>query len=165
MSVESEYPSPSLPQSSLQIPCIPITNASGMHLRIRLAPHPVHVLIPRKPTLIIPRSLIERQRIRAASSSTHNSILSRRLPLFPAWKVCFLSRHETTWVEDVEEDESKEHEGGVEDVLVGFMTGNAAINAVGILDETEYYTNLVELGINDGFLTACGRRINDCDLL
>lgn len=68
-------------------------------------------------------------------------------------------------MEDVEEDESKEHEGGVEDVLVGFMTGNAAINAVGILDETEYYTNLVELGINDGFLTACGRRINDCDLL
>lgn len=49
-------------------------------------------------------------------------------------------------MEDVEEDESKEHEGGVEDVLVGLVAGDAAVNATGILDETEYNTDLVEWG-------------------
>ena len=47
-------------------------------------------------------------------------------------------------MEDVEEDESEEHEGGVEDVLVGFVAGDAAVDAAGILDETEDYTDLVE---------------------
>ena len=47
-------------------------------------------------------------------------------------------------MEDVEEDESEEHEGGVEDILVGFVAGNAAVDALGVFDETEYYTNLVK---------------------
>lgn len=55
-------------------------------------------------------------------------------------------------MENVEKDESKEHEGGIEDVLVGFVTGNAAVNAFGIFDETEYYTDLVGGGISDGVL-------------
>ena len=49
-------------------------------------------------------------------------------------------------MEDVEEDESKEHKGGVEDILVGLVAGDAAVNAAGILDETEDYTDLVEWG-------------------
>ena len=55
-------------------------------------------------------------------------------------------------MEDVEQDESKKHEGGVEDVLVGLVTGDTAVNAFGILDKTEYYTDLIERGISDGFL-------------
>ncbi len=159
-SVKGEYPNPSLPQSSLQIPRIPITNSSRVDLQIRRAPHPVCVPIPSNPILIFSRSLIKRQNIPATSRSTHNPILSRRLPLFPAWKVCFLSRHETAWVEDVEEDESKEHEGGVEDVLVGLVTGYAAVNTFGILDKTEYYTDLIERGLSDGFLSVGEWRID-----
>ncbi len=55
-------------------------------------------------------------------------------------------------MEDVEEDESEEHEGGVEDVLVGFVARDAAVNALGVFDKAEYYTDLVERGISDGFL-------------
>lgn len=46
-------------------------------------------------------------------------------------------------MEDVEEHESEEHEGGVEDVLVGFVAGDAAVDAFGVFDETEYYTDLI----------------------
>ena len=52
-------------------------------------------------------------------------------------------------MEDVEEDKCKEHERGVENVLVGFVAGDGAVDAFGILDEAEYYTNLmfVEWGV------------------
>lgn len=63
-------------------------------------------------------------------------------------------------MEDVEEDESKEHEGGVEDVLVGLVTGYAAVNTFGILDKTEYYTDLIERGLSDGFLSVGEWRID-----
>ena len=56
-------------------------------------------------------------------------------------------------MKDIEEDKSKEHESGVEDVLVGFVTGDAAVNAFGILNKTEYYTDLVGRGVSDGFLS------------
>ena len=46
-------------------------------------------------------------------------------------------------MEDIEEDESEEHEGGVEDVLVGFVAGDAAVDALGVFDEAEYYADLV----------------------
>ena len=49
-------------------------------------------------------------------------------------------------MEDVEEGESEEHEGGVEDVLVSFVAGNAAVDALGVFDEAEYYTDLVGWG-------------------
>ena len=55
-------------------------------------------------------------------------------------------------MEDVEEDKSKEHESRVEDVLVGLVPRNAAVDAFGILDKTEYYTDLVGRGISDDFL-------------
>ena len=45
-------------------------------------------------------------------------------------------------MDDVEEEESEEHEGGVEDVLVGFVTRNAAVNALGVFDKAEYDTDL-----------------------
>lgn len=59
-------------------------------------------------------------------------------------------------MENVEEDESEEHESGVEDVLVSFVAGNAAVDALGVFDETENYTDLVERRISDGFLGIWG---------
>lgn len=63
-------------------------------------------------------------------------------------------------MEDVEEDKSKEHESRVEDVLVGLVPRNAAVDAFGILDKTEYYTDLVGQGINYDFLRVGKWRID-----
>ena len=52
-------------------------------------------------------------------------------------------------MEDVEQDESEEHEGGIEDVLVSFVAGDAAVDAVGVFNEAEYYTDLVGWGISE----------------
>lgn len=116
---------------------MPITNTSSTSLPIS-TPNPLPV------TLVTPRSLIKRQHISPASRSAHNSVLPRCLSLFPAWEIGFFAGHETARVEDVEEDESEEHESGVEDVLVGFVAGDAAVDALGVFDEAEYYTDLVE---------------------
>ena len=64
-------------------------------------------------------------------------------------------------MENVEEDKSKEHKSGVEDVLVGFVAGNAAVDAFGVLDEAEYYSDLgvVGWGVSNwgrGFLRGDG---------
>ena len=46
-------------------------------------------------------------------------------------------------MEDVEKNESKEHKRGVENVLVGFVAGDGAVDAFGVFDQAEYYTNLI----------------------
>ena len=63
-------------------------------------------------------------------------------------------------MEDVEEDKSKEHEGRVEDVLVGLVTGDGAVNAIGILNKTEYYTDLVERSISNDYLRVGEWRVD-----
>ena len=122
--VKSEYLHPASGKPLLYIPRIPISNTSRISLHI--------------PILITLSPLIKRQNIRATSRSTHNAILSRDFPLFPAGEIGFFSGHETAWVENVEEDEGEEHEGGVEDVLVGFVAWDAAFDAFGVFEEPDY---------------------------
>lgn len=47
-------------------------------------------------------------------------------------------------MDDVQEHESDEHEGGVEDVLVCFVDWDAAVVAVRIFDEAEDDADLVQ---------------------
>ena len=49
-------------------------------------------------------------------------------------------------MEDIEEEESEEHESGVEDVLVSFVARDAAVDALGVFDQAEYDTDLVGWG-------------------
>ena len=45
-------------------------------------------------------------------------------------------------MDDVEEHESDEHEGGVENVLICFVNWDTAAVAFGVLDEAEYDADL-----------------------
>ena len=63
--------------------------------------------------------------------------------MLAAWEIALGARHDLARVGDVEEDEGEEHEGGVEDVLEGFVEGDAAFVALGVFDEAEYDANLM----------------------
>ena len=45
-------------------------------------------------------------------------------------------------MDDIEEHESDEHEGGVENVLICFVDWDTAAVAFGVLDEAEYDADL-----------------------
>lgn len=73
------------------------------------------------------------QRQLARHPPLHN-LLPHRLPRLAARKVALFARHDAARVDDVEERESDEHEGGVEDVLIRFVDGDTGAVAVGVLD-------------------------------
>ena len=47
--------------------------------------------------------------------------------LFTARKIILFSRHDTARMDDIQKDESDEHRGGIEDVLIGFMYGDGRV--------------------------------------
>lgn len=51
-------------------------------------------------------------------------------------------------MDGVEERESDEHEGGVEDVLIRFVDGDTGAVAVGVLDQAEDDADLGEFGVS-----------------
>ena len=85
------------------------------------------------------RDFIQRQRARHPPPHIP---LPDGLPLLPAGEVALFAGHGAPGVDDVEEHEGGEHEGGVEDVLVCFVDGDAAAVALGVLDQAEYDADL-----------------------
>jgi hypothetical protein len=63
------------------------------------------------------------------------------LPRLPAGQVAFLPRHDTSWMDGVEEVESYGHWDGVENVLVRLVVWNGRCDAFAVLDEAEYDTD------------------------
>lgn len=69
-------------------------------------------------------------------------LVGQALSFLAAREIAFLPRHDFTWVVDVEEDESNQHGERVEAVLIRFVIGDRAVDAVRILDQSEDDTNL-----------------------
>ena len=57
-------------------------------------------------------------------------ILAEELPFLSARKVSLLSRHNSAWVDDVEEGQGNQHGQRVEAVLVCFLVGNTGVEAI-----------------------------------
>ena len=74
--------------------------------------------------------------------SSHNIVFAYGFSLLAAREVTFFARHNAARMYDVEHDESNEHEGGVEDILVGFMDRDTAVVASRIFDQAEDDTYL-----------------------
>ena len=108
--------------------------------------HPIEPVVPSTPALrspplrlhsrsrvfsgIITSKFINRQRITRHPAS--HIFLPNSLPLLPTRQVAVFTRHDAARMDDVEEDEGGEHEGGVEDVLVRFVDRDAAFVALGV---------------------------------
>ena len=71
---------------------------------------------------------------RVATRTKHDAVLQRlgghALSFLTAREIACLPRHDFAWVVDVEEDESDQHGERVKTVLIRFMVGDAAIEAV-----------------------------------
>lgn len=69
-------------------------------------------------------------------------LLGQALSFLAAREVAFFARHDSAWVVDVEESERNQHGERVEAVLIRFVVGDCAIEAVGVLDQSEDDTEL-----------------------
>jgi hypothetical protein len=78
----------------------------------------------------------------AACSSLN--VLAGRFALLAAGEIRLFTGHDTAWVDDVQYDKGEEHRGRVKDVLVGFMSGNGRVEALGVFNEAENDTDLFQ---------------------
>ena len=77
-----------------------------------------------------------------ASHPPSHIVLPNDLPLLSARKIALFAGHDLPRMDDIEEHESDEHEGGVENVLICFVDWDTAAVAFGVLDEAEYDADL-----------------------
>lgn len=72
--------------------------------------------------------------LRVATRTKRDAVLQRpvghALSLLTTREIACLPRHDFAWVVDVEEDESDKHGERVEAVLIRFLVGDSAIEAV-----------------------------------
>ena len=114
----------------------------------RRSPLSLHSCLP---TLITRSSracnLIQRQSraaIHYLACSSSNIALPYCLALLAAWKVAFFPRHNLAGMHNVEEDQSEQHHGRIENILVRFVNRNSRVKSLGILNQTEDDTDLRE---------------------
>lgn len=70
-----------------------------------------------------------------------------RLSLFATRKISCFPRHDATWMEKVEYDKGTKHREAVQSVLIHFVGGDRALEAVGVFGETETDSHLASVSL------------------